>query len=235
MNAKLSNKKPWHVLGCIGLCLSFILVEFATYMVFLVVPTEKVMGAIQRIFYFHVGSAMACYASFGVAFVASLAVLATRNKHWDAVNVAASEVGFMFCSVTLGSGMIWAKTAWNTWFRWEPRLVTFVLLWMIFAGFLILRRFGDENKLEIHSAVVGIMGSLMVPIVWLSVYLMPQVAQLHPKVVEKGGLRDSSYVWCFVISSLALLVFAFTLIWIRARLERVRLKIIVQSSKPVEV
>jgi heme exporter protein C len=231
----LFNSKILHRLGSMGVWLSLLFVELATYMVFLVVPTEKVMGAIQRIFYFHVGSALACYLSFGVAFVASLAVLATRKKEWDSLNVAASEVGFMFCSVTLGSGMIWAKTAWNTWFRWEPRLVTFLLLWMIFAGFIILRRFGDENKLEVHSAVVGIMGSLMVPIVWLSVYFLPQVAQLHPKVVEEGGLRDSSYVWCFVISSVALLVFALTLIWIRTRLERVRLLKIVQSPKPLEV
>jgi heme exporter protein C len=186
---------------------------------FLLVPTEKVMGAIQRIFYFHVGSAIACYLCFGVGLVASLGYFGTRDFRWDALNVAAAEVGFLMCSITLVSGMIWARVAWNIWFRWEPRLVTFLLLWLISASFYFVRRFGLQEKKEIHGAVISILGALTVPLVWLSVHLVSQIAQLHPQVVEKGGLKDIRMVICFLLTTVSISILSILLIWLRTRIE----------------
>jgi len=186
---------------------------------FLLVPTEKIMGAIQRIFYFHVGSAIACYLCFGVGLVASLGYFGTRDFRWDALNAAAAEVGFLMCSITLVSGMIWARVAWNIWFRWEPRLVTFLLLWLISASFYFVRRFGLPEKKEIHSAVISTLGALTVPLVWLSVHLVSQIAQLHPQVVEKGGLKDIRMVICFILATISISIFSILLMWLRTRIE----------------
>jgi heme exporter protein C len=199
---------------------SALLVFIAQSMIFLVVPTEKVMGAIQRIFYFHVGAAIACYVCFGIVLLASLFFLASRQHKWDDLNVAASEVGFVMCTVVLVSGMIWAKTAWNVWFRWEPRLVTFLLLWLLSAGSLFIRRFSAFDKKEVHTSAIGILGASTVPLVWLSVHLLPQVAQLHPQVIEKGGLKDGRYIICFLLSTVALILLSVVLIFIRARIEK---------------
>ena len=211
--------------------LSVVLISAANFLIFTVVPTERQMGAIQRIFYFHVGSAITCYLVFGAVFVCSLGYLFLREEAWDAVNEALAEVGFLFCTITLASGMIWAKTAWNIWFRWEPRLVTFLLLWLLFLGFLILRQSSFYEQRGVHSSVLGILGALVVPLVWLSVELLPQAAQLHPQVVEKGGLKHPLFTLCFVFSIFALSIFAGYLVVFRSRLSLLELRCRLLSQK----
>jgi len=195
------------------------LVAVSQYLVFMVVPNERVMGAVQRLFYFHVGSAIACYCAFAIVFVASLMFLGNRSREADAWSTAAGEVGFIFCTITLVTGMIWGKSAWNTWFSWEePRLVTFLVLWLIFLSFTALRNFGDPARVSTHASVLGILGALSVPIVYASIKLLPKTAQLHPEVLEHAGLKDPSYWWAFGLSVFALLCLQTLLIWIRVRI-----------------
>jgi heme exporter protein C len=197
---------------------ALVLVAVAQYMIFMVVPNEQVMGAVQRVFYFHVGSALACYAAFGVVFVASITYLATRKERADTLSAAAGEVGFVLCSVVLITGMIWGHSAWNTWFRWEePRLVTFLVLWLIFLSFTVLRNFGDPAKTAVHGSILGILGALSVPLVYVSIKFLPQSARLHPEVIEHGGLRDPSYWQAFGLSVVSLMVLCGLLIWLRYR------------------
>lgn len=194
----------------------FLLICYANYLVFLWVPTEQIMGPVQRIFYFHVGSAVACYFSFAIVFVASIVYLAKKNIKADIVSESAGEVGFVLCTIVLASGMIWGHAAWNTWFRWEPRLLTFLLLWLIFFGFNILRMFGDRQKIAAHSAVLGIIGAITVPIMIFSIKLLPQVAQLHPQVTKEGGLHPDMKYTMFVLMG-TMVLFQFMLLWLRVR------------------
>ena len=197
----------------------FFLVTWAQYMVFMFVPNEQIMGAVQRVFYFHVASAMACYAAFGLVLFASVGFLVTRNNKADVLAIAAGEVGFVFCTIVLITGMISGHSAWNTWFRWqEPRLATFLVLWLIFLSFAVLRNFGDPKKTAVHGSVLGILGALSVPIVYVSIKFLPQSARLHPEVIERGGLRDPSYWQAFGLSVFALLSLCGLLIWLRYRL-----------------
>ena len=184
----------------------------------MVVPNERVMGPVQRIFYFHVGSAVACYVSVGIVLVASLFYLATRNFKADVISQAAGEVGFLFCTIVMITGMIWGHAAWNTWFRWEPRLITFLLLWLIFLAFNLLRTFGNQSRIPNHCAVLGIVGAITVPLVVLSIKLLPELAQLHPQVVDRGGLKDDSYVHTMFLSMGALVMLQGVLIWLRTRI-----------------
>ena len=201
--------------------LAFLFVAVANYFVFMVVPNERVMGPVQRIFYFHVGSAFACYCSVAVMLIGGIWYLATRSSRADAWQAAAGEVGFIFCSIVLLSGMIWANTAWNTPFDWrEPRLVSFLMLWLIFLGFNLLRRFGDRARLGSHSAVLSIVGSITVPIVVFSVKFLSHMGQLHPQVIENNGLRDPSYKFTFWFTAFALVYLQFVLVWLRARIQQ---------------
>ncbi|MFM1848411.1 MAG: hypothetical protein RL417_1885 [Pseudomonadota bacterium] len=194
-------------------------VGWTTYLTFLVVPNERLMGPVQRIFYFHVGSAIACYAACGVLLVASLWVLATRSRIADAIGHAAGEVGFLFALIVMVSGMIWGHSAWNTWFRWEPRLVTFLLLCLVFLGLNLLRVFGDPAKIPQHAAVLGIVSAVTVPLVVYSVKLLPHVAQLHPQVVENRGLKEPLFISTMFTAMVSLVLLAALLMWYRARLE----------------
>jgi heme exporter protein C len=212
--------------------LVFLLLAIAQYFVFMVVPNEQVMGAVQRVFYFHVASALACYAAFGVVFVASLIYLATRNERADMLSVAAGEVGFVLCTIVLITGMIWGHSAWNTWFRWEePRLVTFLVLWLIFLSFSILRNFGDPAKTAVHGSILGILGAVSVPIVYVSIKFLPQSARLHPEVVERGGLKDPSYWQAFGLSVFALLALCALLVWVRYRIGSLENKLLLLEHR----
>lgn len=201
---------------CVALVGAAIL--YSNYLVFLVVPNERVMGPVQRIFYFHVGSAIACYCAFGVVLVAGLTYLATRDMRADVVSQAAGEVGFVFCTIVMVTGMIWGHAAWNTWFRWEPRLVTFLLLWLIFLSFNVLRMFGDPKKIAVHTAVLGILGAVTVPLVVFSIKLLPQMAQLHPIVVENRGLKDPTFEPTMFVCMASLVLLQAVLIWFRTRI-----------------
>lgn len=198
--------------------LAFGLIAYSNYLVFIVVPNERVMGPVQRIFYFHVGSAIACYCAFAVVLIASLGYLATRSRKLDLLNQAAGEVGFIFCTIVLVSGMIWGHAAWNTWFRWEPRLVTFLFLWLIFLSFNLLRAYADPRKISMHCAVLGILGALSVPLVVFSIKLLPQMAQLHPQVVENRGLKHPSFTFTMFFCMGALVFLQFFLTWLRYRI-----------------
>ncbi len=211
------------------------LMLYEIYLVFMVVPNERLMGPVQRIFYFHVGAAMACYCAAAVILIGSLGYLALRDARFDILMQAASEVAFLFAAMVMSSGMIWGHAAWNTWFRWEPRLVTFLILLLIFLGLILLRVFGDKTKLPEHCAVLGILGAITVPIVVFSIQLLPSMAQLHPQVVGNRGLRDPLFYEAMFVGMAAMIIFQFQLIWLRYKiglLETRKLQEIQTYSQP---
>ena len=192
-------------------------VFIALVCVFVVVPSEQVMGAVQRIFYFHVGAAFACYLCLAVLLAAGAAFLVNRKIAWDIIGEAAAGVALLFASIVLVSGMIWGHSAWNTWWRWEPRLVSFLVLWLILLSYSLLRRFAERSAQErTFAAVLGILAAVQVPIVIFSISLLAQNEQLHPQVVAKQGLTDLRYVASFVLASVAMCLTALWFIAIKA-------------------
>lgn len=200
---------------------AYLSISYSLYFTFMVVPSEKTMGAVQRIFYFHVGSAFTCYVAFLIVLICSLLYLGTRSIKADHLMAAAGEVGFVMCSVCLASGMIWGYTAWGTAFRLEPRLVATLVLWLIFLSFNILRAFGDPQKVRAHSAVLGILGAVTIPVVVFSIELLPQFAQLHPKVIEHGGLKSPLFSRGLLIASVALMMLMALLVAVRYRVSKI--------------
>lgn len=194
-----------------------VMVLIALICVFAVAPSEQVMGAVQRIFYFHVASAFACYLCLAVLLGAGAAYLVNRKVAWDLLGEAAASVALLFASVVLVSGMIWGHSAWNTWWRWEPRLVSFLILWLILVSYTLLRRFADRSAQErTFAAVLGIVAAVQVPIVIFSISLLAQSEQLHPQVVAKQGLTDGRYVASFVIASIAMCITALWFVAVKA-------------------
>ena len=192
---------------------------YALYMVFLVVPNERFMGPVQRIFYFHVGCAVATYCAIGMVFFAALFHFSNRHPFWDILSTAAAEVALVFCSIVMVTGMIWGHSAWNTWFRWEPRLVSFLILLLILLAMVLLRVFGDKDKVENHCAAFGILAAVNIPLVMFSVKILPKAAQLHPEVIQDRGLREPSFVKAMLISMLALILLQFFMVWVRTKIE----------------
>jgi len=141
------------------------------YMIFMYAPTERVMGCVQRIFYFHVPLAWVSFLAFFVVCVASVIYLSNRRTLWDSVAGSSAEIGVIFCSLVLITGPIWARKAWNTWWTWDPRLTTTLVLWFIYVGYLMLRSFSaHEDRGARVAAVFGIVGFIDVPIVYMAIH-----------------------------------------------------------------
>ena len=104
------------------------------YLIFMVAPTDAVLGQVQRIFYFHVPIAVVSFLAFFVVFVASIGYLITRKGSWDALANAAAEVGVVFVTLAVLTGAIWARPVWGVWWTWEPRLTTTLILWLIYVA-----------------------------------------------------------------------------------------------------
>lgn len=170
------------------------LVAAALYAAFLYAPTEKEMGEVQRIFYFHVGAAWTAFLAFFVVFVAGILYLATRKLLWDHLAAASAEIGVVLTSIVLVMGSLWARPIWNTWWPWgDPRVMTTFVLWLTYVAYLILRSSIPESEKRYRfCAVFGILGFLNVPIVWMSIRWWRTI---HPVVIKPGEVALDPQMW----------------------------------------
>src|SRR5262245_48415723 len=120
-------------------------------------PTEKTMGNVQRIFYWHVPVNWAGFLAFFVTLAASAVYLWKRDERADMVAVASAELGLWLLAMGIITGSIWARPAWNTWWTWDPRLVTATICWLAYVGYFMLRgALDDPERARRLSAVYGI-------------------------------------------------------------------------------
>ena len=151
------------------------------YFIFMVAPTDSVLGHVQRVFYFHVPIAIMSFLAFFVVFIGSIGYLIKQTPKWDAIAHASAEVGVVFVTLALLTGIIWARPVWNTWWTWEPRLTTTMILWLIYVAYLMVRSYApSQSKGAVYGAVVGIVGFVDVPIVYYSVVWWRSI---HPSPV----------------------------------------------------
>ncbi|MFQ5817688.1 MAG: cytochrome c biogenesis protein CcsA [Terriglobia bacterium] len=179
------SETSYHRLSLALWVVALVLVVWAWYVVFLHVPEERTMGDIQRIFYLHLSSAFVSFLSFFVVFIASIAYLATRRVVWDWVAVSAAEMGIIFVAAVLISGPIWAKPVWGTWWTWDARLTTTLILFLIYLAYLLLRYYTLETTRQATlAAVFAIIGFVDVPIVYMATRWW---RTQHPQPVILGG------------------------------------------------
>src|SRR5690606_8234160 len=117
---------------------------WALYLIFFYAPTERTMGVVQRIFYFHVPSAWAAFLAFGIVALCSMGYLWLKDPRLDAIALSAAEIGVVFTTAVLITGPLWGKIAWGAWWVWEPRLTLTLLLWLIYIAYFMLRN-ATEN------------------------------------------------------------------------------------------
>src|SRR5437660_11812957 len=142
-----------------------LLLSFALYEALIGAPTERTMGDVQRIFYYHVPSAWTAFLLFLINFVASIVYLVRRNPKADILALVSAEVGVVFCTVVIVTGPIWARPVWGIW--WAPgdiRLTTTLVLWLIYIRYLMLRRFSSGGQTPLFAAVLDVFGALDVAV-----------------------------------------------------------------------
>src|SRR5262249_44716577 len=144
------------------------LLAWGTYQALVVAPPEATMGDAQRIFYYHVPAATAASILFGINFLASIWYLAKRSPQADALAVAGAEVGVVFFGVVLISGPIWARYAWGTFWVWDARLTTSLILWLLYVSYLVLRNSSEAGSTSVLAASLAVFAALDMPIVYMS-------------------------------------------------------------------
>jgi len=180
------------------------------YLIFYHAPVERTMGLVQKIFYFHVPSAWIAFLAFFVVFVGSAGYLITGREGYDRTAHSSAGIGVLFCSLVLLTGPLWAKPVWGIWWTWDPRLTSTLVLWFLYVGYLLLRSYLPEGpRRATLSAILGIVGFLDVPIVYLSIRWW---RNQHPSPVVGGGSGsglDPRMKAVFFFS-----LFAFTLLYV---------------------
>ena len=188
------------------------------YMAFIYAPTERIMGDLQRIFYFHVPSAWVGFFAFFITLVASIACLSTGGRRWDTIALSSVEIGVAFMTMAIITGSIWAKVAWNVWWTWDPRLTTSTILWLIYVSYLLLRTLLDnEVRRARFSAVYGIVGFVSVPVTFMAIRWWRTI---HPTILESEGFNLSGPMLTTLLSCIG----AFTLLYFTILAHRVRLE-----------
>jgi heme exporter protein C len=193
------------------------LVLVAAAAIFLYAPTDYLQGPVQRIFYLHVSSAIAAYGCFAVVLVGGIIYLRTENMTADRFARAGAVAGLVFTTVTLVMGMLWAKPIWNTFWTWDARLTSTLVLWIIYAGYLLVRRLADPGRQAARlAAVVGIFGFIDVPVVHFSVTWW---RTQHPGPIIVNDALPPQMLATFFLTLACTLVLAAVMIAVRYRIE----------------
>jgi heme exporter protein C len=196
------------------------LIFFAGYAGLFIAPDEKTMHAVQRIFYFHVGSWNAMFSALFVVFFANVAYLLTRRQKYDALGVSGAEIGVMCCTIGLITGPLWAKPVWGIYWTWDARLTSTFILWLLYIAYLLLRGLlEDPQKKASLSAIFGIFAFLDVPMVYLSNRLW---RTQHPQPVILGG--SDSGLAPMIAKVLVLCIFAMFFLMVLVFIDRYQLE-----------
>jgi len=188
----------------------------AQYAIWFYAPIERTMGVVQKIFYTHLPMAWWSFVSFFVVFVASIRYLAGRREKDARLAGAAAELGVLFSGLALVTGMCWARPIWNVWWTWDPRLTTTLVMWFIYAAYLLLRASDvGGSRREAVLAVLGVVAFLDVPLVFISARYWRSI---HPAVFgsQGGGLEPE--MWVAALANLA----AMGLLWLALLVARTR-------------
>ena len=185
----------------------------AMYFSLVGVANDAFQGPVQRIFYIHLAMWLPTFVAFAIVGVASSLYLWKKEARWDHIATASAELGLLFCTLGLATGCIWAKPIWGTWWTWDPRLTLTLILWMIYAAYLLLRSLAtDPSQGSVLAAILGVSGILNLYLINRAVYWWRGI---HPAVVvtKNGGTGLTDPMMRFTLA-LALLAFFLLFLWL---------------------
>jgi heme exporter protein C len=184
-------------------------------------PIDPLMGPIQKLFYLHVPIAINTFLAGFVVFIASVAYLGSRRQVWDHLAHSAARITVLNGLVMMITGLIWARVTWGHWWVWSPQLAFSLLLWLLYVVYLLLRPIlGSKQHGAVIASLYGIVAFLDVPLIYLSVSLLPDV---HPRRLDLSPeMRTTFLVWFIAITMLtgALIASRFSLARRRTAVDR---------------
>ena len=187
----------------------------ALYLNFLGSPDDRILGASQRIFYFHMATATVAGIALTVTAIASGLYLLTRRLVYDHWAAASAEIGTLFTTMLLVTGVLWGRAAWGVWWTWDPRLTATVILWVLFFAYLLVREWTDSVERRARtSALLALAAYIDVPIDYMTIRWWKSI---HPVVITTHGINMApSMIWA-MFGSLVVMVLIYVA-WMQLRL-----------------
>jgi len=212
-------KRNRDIVGLILALASLAAVLGGIWMVFRYAPREATMGEVQRIFYFHVGSAWVGFFAFFVTFLGGILYLITGQRRWDILALSSVEIGVTFITMVIITGSLWGRPVWGTYWTWEPRLTISAVQLLVYIAYGMLRASIDSPERQARfTAVYGIVAFVTVPLSWFAIRWWRTI---HPDVLTGGeGMALSSRMVHTMIYSVAV----FTLLYATLLRQRIRLE-----------
>lgn len=184
-------------------------------------PPDRLQGMAQKIFYVHLPSAWVAFLAFGLTAIAGAVWLFIKDARLDRFAESSAEVGVIFTTGVLVSGPLWGKPIWGAWWVWDARLTLTLFLWFLYLGYLVLRGAVDDREARArYSAVVGILGALLIPFIHLSVYLF-RTQHPTPIVANPTGIQMPAVM----IKTLFFSLGAFTVLYVALVRQRMALAV----------
>ncbi len=205
-----------------GFSVALLLIGF--YEGVFVAPTEATMGPVQRIFYWHVPINSSAEIFPYANMIASIAFLYYRRAKpelaakLDALAVSTAEVTVLYVGLGLATGMLWGRPVWGIWWAWDARLTSFLMLFLLYVSYLLVRRFSPGGQSAVIAAVLSVFAGIDVPIVFMSIRWW---RTQHPAPVLTGDGSLDPAMWVALLWNMAAwFCWGVTLVWARYALVR---------------
>ncbi|GAA5503055.1 heme exporter protein C [Deinococcus xinjiangensis] len=169
-------------------------------------PLDVNQGSLVRLMFVHVPSAWLSYLAYGGTGLFGLLYLLTRQRRWDRLALASAEIGVLFTIATIVGGMLWAKPTWGVYWVWDARLTTTAFSLVIYGGYLLIRTLIDDPERRARvSAVVGLVGTLYVPVNYMAVEWWRGVHQTQTlRLLGKPSFEAAPiYGWVLLVATIA--------------------------------
>ncbi len=204
---------------------AFVLMMANLYLIYFWAPTEINLGVSQRIFYLHVPLAWIGMLSIVLVALSSITYLITGLKKWDDLAYSIAEIGVIFASLVLITGVLWAKPVWGVWWTWDAKLSTTLILWFIFIGYLMIRSYSGKGTQRgaRFAAIVAVVGAIDAPIIYMaSVWWRTAHPELNlgPLADESEAIGNSKIYYTFLVSMVSFTVFYIFLLTERYSIKR---------------
>ena len=215
---------PLTIAAVVAVVLTYIRAIFFT-------PLEALQGPAQKILYVHAPAAWVAFMAFGLVAVASVLYLWLREDRLDRIAESSAEVGVVFTTVVLTTGPLWGRPIWGAYWTWDARLTLTLFLWFIYVGYMVLRGALEDRAMRArYSAVLGILGALLIPFIHLSVYLF---RTLHPQPILMKPSAPS--LPTEMLTTLLMAFASFTLLYVALLRARYRYAVTRDGAHPPEV
>jgi len=196
-----------------------IFMTLSLYMTFLYAPKEKIMGDVQRIFYFHMGYVLVFTLAFTMNLIYSIKFLRNNKEIDSKLAYIHAEIGTLFTLLTLVSGMFWAKPVWGTWWTSDPQLTTTLILFILYFSYLVFHKLAERSGVPRYSSVFAIIAFIDLPIVYISVRVMRGIS---PVVFGgEGGGISSEMMDTLLVTFAAFFFFYLYLLDLRIKLDKI--------------